>query len=153
MADISRLEVIEAATLDDINATRPLKVIWFTIWQVRRIENYKIKLSTASRRLALRQALSLAAKEDRIRVIEAFEAKEAKAKQTIALLKKMNLTGSVLIVVDQKDNFVDRATRNLTNVKAVGQAYLNVFDVMNADHVLVSRKALEAINQRLGVSK
>ena len=115
-------------------------------------ENYKIKLNTASRRQALRQALSLAAKEDRVKVIETFECKEGKAKQTADLLKKMGLTGATLIVVSLKDDLVKRATRNLAGVKAVQQAYLNVFDVMNANHVLINRKALEALNQRLGHS-
>lgn len=116
-------------------------------------ENYQIKLNKATKQLALRQALSLAAKEDRLKIIETFECKEGKVNQTATLLKKIGLSGTVLIVVSLKDDLVERATRNLPNVKAVGQTYLNVFDIMNADHILMSRKSLEAINQRLGASK
>ena len=116
-------------------------------------ENYQIKLNKATKQLALRQALSLAAKEDRLKIIETFECKEGKVNQTATLLKKIGLSGTVLIVVSLKDDLVKRATRNLPNVKAVGQTYLNVFDIMNADHILMSRKSLEAINQRLGASK
>jgi large subunit ribosomal protein L4 len=116
-------------------------------------ENYEIRLSTASRRQALRQALSLAAKEERVKVIEDFEPKDGQTKQAAALLKKINLDGTVLIVVDKKNDSVKRSTANLSDVKAVEQAYLNTFDVINADHLLISRQALEAIGQRLGDSK
>ncbi|OGL26305.1 50S ribosomal protein L4 [Candidatus Saccharibacteria bacterium RIFCSPHIGHO2_12_FULL_49_19] len=116
-------------------------------------ENYRLKINVRAKRLALRQALSLAASEDRIRVIEAFESKDGRVSQTSALLKKLGLTGAILVVVSPKDALIERATRNLRAVKAVEPAYLNVFDVMNATHILISRKALEAISQRLGDSK
>src|SRR5579885_2385393 len=49
-------------------------------------ENYSVKVPTAAKRKALRQALSLAADENRIIVIEAFENKDGKVKKTADLL-------------------------------------------------------------------
>jgi large subunit ribosomal protein L4 len=116
-------------------------------------ENYSRKLSTASKRTALRQALSLAAKEDRIKIVETFSCPDGKVKPTINLLKKIEAKGSVLLVVSEKDGLVDRATRNLKGVKAVQAKYMNVYDIANADAIVISNKSLELIHEWLKEAK
>lgn len=113
-------------------------------------ENYSRKLSTAAKRQALRQALSMASKENRIKVIEAFVCPDGKVKQTISLLNKLEAKGSVLIVVHEKDGLIQRATKNLPAVKAVQAKYLNVYDVMNSDNIVISKQSLEIIHEWLG---
>lgn len=115
-------------------------------------ENYVKKLNIEAKRTAIRQALTLAAKEDRVKVIETFACPEGTVKATINLLKKIDAKGSVMIVVSEKDSLVERATRNLVGVKATQANYLNVFEVMNADVIVISRKSLEQISQWLGGS-
>ena len=116
-------------------------------------ENYSRKLSTSAKRTALRQALSLANSEDRIRVIETFDASEGKVKRTIELLKKFDAKGQVLIVVSKKEDLDDRATRNLQGVKTVQAKYLNVYDIMNADTIVISKKSVDIIHEWLGEIK
>jgi large subunit ribosomal protein L4 len=116
-------------------------------------ENYRQKMHVGAKRQALRQALSLSADEGRIRVIETFECKDGKVAKTAALLEKFDAKGSVLLVVSQKDDLVERATRNLSNVKAVQANYLNVYDIMNADTLVVSQKSLDIVNEWLGGAK
>jgi large subunit ribosomal protein L4 len=115
-------------------------------------ENYTRKMNTSAKRQALRQALSLAAKEDRVKVIETFSCPEGKVKPTINLLKKLDVQGSSLIVVSEKDSLVERATSNIPNTKAVHARYLNVYDVSNADTIIVSKKSLDIIHEWLGAS-
>lgn len=112
-------------------------------------ENYSRKLSTSSKQVALRQALSLAAESGKIIVIETFECKDGKVRHTVALLAKIGAAGSTLLVVSEKDDWVERATSNLPYVKAVQAKYLNVFDILNADTIVVSEKALELITDWL----
>jgi large subunit ribosomal protein L4 len=116
-------------------------------------ENYTRKLNTSAKRTALRQALSLAAKEDRIKVIETFDASDGKVKRTLELLKKFGVTGSALIVVSKKEDMDDRATRNLQNVKTVQAKYLNVYDLMNSETIVISKTSLEIISDWLGGDK
>jgi len=116
-------------------------------------ENYTRKLNTSAKRTALRQALSLSAKEDRIRIIDTFDASAGKVKKTVALLKKFDATGRVLIVVSKKEDLDDRATRNLPNVKSVQAKYLNVYDLMTSDTIVISKTSLEIISEWLGSSK
>ncbi|MCA9330995.1 50S ribosomal protein L4 [Candidatus Saccharibacteria bacterium] len=114
-------------------------------------ENYTHNMHTTAKRQALRQALTL--KQDSVAIIETFECKDGKVAQTTKLLDKIGAKGSVLIVVSAKDDLVERATRNLHNVKAVQANYLNVYDVINADTIVISRKSLEVIHNWLGAEK
>lgn len=113
-------------------------------------ENYTKSINTKAKRLAIRQALSLAADAGKIKVIETFECKDGKTAQTKSLFDKMEVTGKTLLVVSEKDALVERATRNLSDVKAVQAKYVNVFDVLNADSIVVSGKSLEIISEWLG---
>lgn len=116
-------------------------------------ENYKINLSNSSKRLALKQALSLANDSGKVRVIETFECKNGKVKPTVTLLGKLEAKGKTLLVVSQKDELVERATRNLPDLRVTAANYLNVFDVLNADTIVFSQKSLGIISSWLGDDK
>lgn len=113
-------------------------------------ENYTKSLSTAQKRQAVRQSLTLANKSKIVKVIDTFTCKDGKTQNTLDLIAKHKLSRRILIVVDVKDELVDRATRNVPNVKAVQATYLNVFDILNADHIMVTKKSLELIKDWLG---
>lgn len=112
-------------------------------------ENYSRKLNVSAKRTAIRQALSLANKENRIKVIEKF-AVDGKVKSSVNLLDKLEAAGNVLLVVASKDENVVRATRNLNSVKCVQAKYLNVYDLLNADVLVIEKEALDAVHGWLG---
>lgn len=114
------------------------------------LENYTKTLSTAQKRQAIRQALSLSNKGNKIITIDTFSCKDGKVKNTTDLLAKYKLERSVLLVVSSKDELVERATRNVASVKAVQARYLNVYDIVNADHIVITKKSLEMIEEWLG---
>lgn len=116
-------------------------------------ENYSRKLSPATKRQALRQALSLAAGEDRLKVIETFAHMEGKTKDMVSFLTKIEVKGNTLCIVSAKDSTKERATQNISWLKVTGANYLNVFDVMNADYIVISSKALELLQEWLGAEK
>jgi|SRR5579862_1449596 len=114
-------------------------------------ENYNRKLSTTAKRQALRQALSLANKDGRVKVIETFTTMEGKTKEFSATLTKLDIFGrQTLIVVSTKDVTKERAAQNIPNLKVVSAKYLNVYDVMNADAIVISKKSLDIIHEWLG---
>ena len=116
-------------------------------------ENYTKKMHVTAKRQALRQALSMAANENRISVIEAFENKDGKVAKTAALFTKIEAKGTILLVLDHKDDMVERATHNLSKVKAVQANYLNVYDLMNADTIVITQKSLDIVKEWLGGEK
>jgi large subunit ribosomal protein L4 len=113
-------------------------------------ENYKRKLSQQQKNLALRQALSLADKENRIKLVEEFDRKTIKVKAMQAYLSKITADGLILLIVDNKDEAITRMTNNLPHVNVVTARYLTVFDVLNADLLVIEHSALDAIQTWLG---
>jgi large subunit ribosomal protein L4 len=113
-------------------------------------ENHTLNLPVRMKRAAIRQALSLQAEAGHITVLEAFSSSEGKVKPTVELFNKMGLTGSILFAVDTKDGMTERATRNIAGLKTVQALYLNVYDIMNADNIVITQKALDLVNEWLG---
>ncbi len=115
-------------------------------------ENYTHKLPTATKRLAIRQALTTAAEANKVVIVEdlTFKGKTADA---VKFFDKIGATKSVLLVVDSKTDEMTRAVSNLQNVKIVTAQYLNVFDVLNADSMVVTSKALSVVHEWLGGTK
>jgi large subunit ribosomal protein L4 len=112
-------------------------------------EHYTKKLNLKAKRLAIRQALSLKAADGRIIVIETFECKDGKVGPAAKLFDKIGAKGRILLAVSQKDALVERATNNLQQVKAVDAHYLNVYDILNADAIVISQKGLEVVTNWL----
>ena len=114
-------------------------------------QNFTMKLSTGAKRTALRQALSLANQAGKLTVIDTFACPNSKTKETVKLLKdnQVDERARVLLVVSEKDDNVRRATNNLGQVKVVQAMYLNVFDILNADRLLISKKALDIVTKWL----
>lgn len=112
-------------------------------------ENYSKQMNTKARRLAVRQALSLAADAGKVIVIEDLVSKAGKTAEVAKLLAKIGAEGTVLIVMAQPSPELARACRNLPRVKLVSTHYVNVYDVLNADKIVFSKAALDAATKRL----
>jgi large subunit ribosomal protein L4 len=113
------------------------------------LENYTKKISTTSKRVALRQALSLANEGGKLIVIENLKSKDGKTAEMAKLLSKVGVTRDALVVVESKTPELVMATANLQNVMLVTAKYLNVFDIMNADHIVVTSDALTVVEEWL----
>jgi large subunit ribosomal protein L4 len=112
-------------------------------------ENYTHKLPTATKRLAIRQALSTASTANKVVVVEDINFK-SKTAEAIKFFDKIGANKSILLVVDTKTDEISRAVSNLSNVKLVTASYLNVFDVLNADSIVLTSKALTVVHEWLG---
>lgn len=116
-------------------------------------ENYSKRLSVTSKRTAIKQALSLKASANALCVIEDFDVKSGKVADTVKLLSKLNASGNVLVVVDSISTELRRATNNLQKVLVVKADRLNVYDLLNADMIVVSEKSVEVVSTWLGGKK
>jgi large subunit ribosomal protein L4 len=115
-------------------------------------ENYQKKLPTTMKRLALRQALSIAYEDNKIIVVETFSYMDGKTKDMAKFLDKIAAKGRILCVVSKLDPSKERAARNIPDLKVIGANYLNVFDVLNADTIVISKKSLDIIKDWLSSS-
>lgn len=112
-------------------------------------ENYTHKLSTTAKRQAIRQALSLAANEGKVSVIESLDVKSGKTADAAKLFAKLGATRKVLVVVDNKTPELVRSCQNLDYVKVVQAKYINVFDAVNSHTILITTPALKVMNEWL----
>lgn len=110
-------------------------------------ENHSIKLSKTSKRVALRQALTLAAQAEKIAIKDIKTT--GKTKEVVEFLTGNKFTGNVLIVADEKTPELIRATNNLENVVLVRSTYLSVFRILNADAIVIAPAALKTIKEWL----
>jgi large subunit ribosomal protein L4 len=112
-------------------------------------ENYTKKLSKTSKRVAVRQALTLANKDKKVQVLDVKTT--GKTAEIAKFLTANKLNRKVLIVVtgEEKTDLLIRATSNVQDVRLVGATYLTVFDILNADHVVLSTKSVPAIKNWL----
>ncbi len=114
-------------------------------------ENHIKHITATSKRVAVKQALSIANLDGKITVIDTFACPEGKVKETMALFakNKIDANSQVLLVVSVKDQLVIRATDNVQQLKVVRPTYLNVFDILNADRILISKKSIPMISEWL----
>ena len=112
-------------------------------------ENYDVRISKKAKRQAIRQALTV--KKDDISILEDLTVKEGKTKEVAQLFDKMKLQQrQVLLVVDTKTPEIMRATSNLGWLNVVTANYLSAYTILSAHHVVITKPALEAIENWLG---
>lgn len=116
-------------------------------------ENHVKKVNKQAKHTAIKQALSLALDSGKISIIDVIESKDGKTKDVQALLNKLGATGAIVLVVADKSDSLLRATQNIPTVQLVQDRYLNVYDILNSDTIIVEKTALENIEQWLGGEK
>lgn len=99
--------------------------------------SYSFKTNRKERRLALKTALSEKFAEKNLIVVDSLVLESVKTKDAIKLLETLKLTGKVLFVSAGDAENLYLATRNLGNVAVVMADELNVYDIVNADMVVM----------------
>jgi large subunit ribosomal protein L4 len=110
--------------------------------------DYSYELPKKARRIALRAALVKKHADQELIVASELEVKEPKTKAAVALLKSYKVDSALLVDLAENANLF-RAVRNLPRVKAVDVAGLNIYDVLAHKSVVFSRRAFEAVLERL----
>lgn len=112
-------------------------------------ENYAKKINKKKRVLTLKSVLSMKANESNILTIEDFKLNKPKTKEVVKILEALPLKGRILFILPEKDESLIKTTRNLPYIKTVLFSSLNSLDVLNADKILFTVKALENLEKFL----
>jgi large subunit ribosomal protein L4 len=100
---------------------------------------------------ALRQALAAKLADGTLVVVDKLEAdKEKKTKATAAMFKTLGVTGKTLVIDVKHDEAFTQTARNIAGVKLVPSGRVTARDVMDTDHVIATREALEKLQESLG---
>ena len=116
--------------------------------------DYSTKMNRKERRLALRTAF--AARTGDMIVVENFNSEfdRPKTKDFIAALGRwgVDTDEKVLLILKEVSDNVNLSTRNIAKVKMIKATNLNVVDILHANKLIVSKDALEQIQEVYGDS-
>ena len=110
--------------------------------------DYSYELPKKARRSALRSALAGKHASGELIVASELEVKEPKTKEAAALVKALKLDSALLVDVAGNVHLF-RAVRNLPRIKAVDVSGLNIYDVLAHRSLVFSRRAFEAVLEKL----
>lgn len=112
--------------------------------------SYRVKMPRKMRHLAYRSALSVKAQDGQIVLLDDLEMEVPKTRGMLDILERLALDSSVLILLPQRNDNVEKSARNIPDVKTVRASYLNVRDLLNYDYLLMPLASLEIIEGILG---
>jgi large subunit ribosomal protein L4 len=121
-----------------------------TVFGPRPGRNYRKDMPRKMRRLALRSALSVKAREGRIIVLDKLEMSAPRTKEMLKVLNVLTGKSSALILLPERDVNVEKSVDNLVHAKALRAQYLNLVDIFGHDYLVMPLAAMRAIEDFLG---
>lgn len=111
--------------------------------------SYDKKQNRKERRLALKSALSYKVIDNAMIVVDNFNLESAKTKDAVTVLNNIKAEKKIMIVVDELSENTVLATRNLSNVILLTSDEINVYDIINADNMVITEAAVKKIEEVL----
>lgn len=110
--------------------------------------NYTKKMNKKERRLALKSALTYKAREKELILVDNIKFETNKTKEMMLLLNKLDLVNEkILLVINELDENICLASRNIGNIKVVLPEEVNTYDVVNADKMLLTESSLQKLEE------
>ena len=111
--------------------------------------SYNLDMNRKERRLALRTALM--SRTSDIKTVEDFGSSLTipKTKEIVKGLERLgiDLTKKILIILDNPSANIRKSIQNIPNIKLVLANQLNVFDILNANQLVIGNSAIEKIKE------
>ena len=109
--------------------------------------DYYIAVPKKVRRLAFKSAMTSKLNAGEIIVVDEINLKEAKTKLMAQVMKNLKAERKALVVLPEKDETVVRATANLAEAATTYVGTLNVYDILNAGKVVLTKAAVQAVEE------
>ncbi len=109
--------------------------------------DYRISVPRKVRRLAMKSALTSKVQENELIVVDDLTLNEAKTKSVVAMLKALGADKKALIVTQDADQMMVRASNNIPGVKTTFVGSLNVVDILGYDKMIIAKNAVEQVEE------
>ena len=109
--------------------------------------DYRFTVNKKVRRLAMKSAFSTKAAAEEIVVIDSIALDEIKTAKIAAMLSAVGSERKALIVLPEVDEKVIKSARNIAGVKTAQVNELNVYDILNADKLIIAKDAITKIEE------
>lgn len=109
--------------------------------------SYKFSVNKKVRRLAMKSAFSSKVIDNDLIVLNSIELEEFKTKTIVEMLKALGANKKVLIVIPEVDKKIIYSARNIPGVKTAQVNTLNVYDMLNADKLIILKDTISKIEE------
>ena len=109
--------------------------------------DYSFKLNRKEKRIALKSALTSKVLANKLIVVDELKMDEIKTKKFQEVLGNLKVTRKALVVLGENDEKVILSARNIPTVKTALTNTINVYDVMNAGTVILTKEAAHKIEE------
>jgi large subunit ribosomal protein L4 len=111
-----------------------------------RPRSYKSLLPKKVRRFALKSALSSKVEDNELILLENLHLEAPKTRDMVSILDNLK-TNRALIVLDERDDNVILSARNIPGVKTTSINTLNVYDILNYDHLIMTKETAQRVEE------
>lgn len=108
--------------------------------------DYSFKMNKKERRLALKSVLTDKVQKNALIVLDQLSLEEAKTKKFKQVMGNLKVS-KALVVINGNDKNVELSARNLQNVLVAPSTSINVYDILRHNHLVVTKDALEKIQE------
>ena len=109
--------------------------------------SYRFTVNKKVKRLAMKSAFSSKLKDSQLIVVDQVKTDKFSTKTIAEMLKAIGAEKKALIVLDSVDTMVINSARNIPGVKTAQVNTLNVYDIMNADKLVIVKNAIQNIEE------
>ncbi|MDE3074442.1 MAG: 50S ribosomal protein L4 [Chloroflexota bacterium] len=111
--------------------------------------DYRQAMPRKARRAAVRSLLASKVAEDRLRVLDQLHFESFKTKNMVGMLKALSIHGKTLVSMGTADENAIRSAENVPMVRTIPAANLNVLDLLNYDHLILTRDGIDVLERFL----
>lgn len=115
--------------------------------------SYVQQMPRKMRRLALRSALSAKVASEQLVILDTLQFENPKTKNVVAMLKNLEVNGSAVVLLPERNENVELSIRNLADVKYLRAGLLNVRDLLGHDYVIMPKASVEMVESFLGLGE
>ena len=109
--------------------------------------NYSFKLNKKEKRAALKSVLTDKVQNGNLVVVDELKFDEIKTKNFVAMLNNLNVNTKALVVVGENDTNAALSARNIPIVKTSLTNTINVYDIINANKLVVTKDVVKTIEE------
>jgi len=112
--------------------------------------SYEYQLPRKVEKGALRAALAQKLRDQQVVVVDALSVAEIRTKAAAEMLKRLGVDGKALLVDVKPEEKLTLSVRNIEGVRLVASNRVSARDVMDTRRVVLTRAALEKLQEALG---
>ena len=108
--------------------------------------DYSFKLNKKEKRAALKSALTSKVQDNKLIVVDELKFDEIKTKNFAAVMNNLNAKKALVVLADNDEKVVASA-RNIADVQTALTNTINVYDIMKANNVVLTKDAVAKIEE------